>query len=205
MKRYGRGYLINKIWAAFIIIGIVYSFLTGKVDVINQEIIDCGNTSLDLFLAMFPMMILWSGIMNVAKKAGVLEWLANKMKPLFRLIFPEIDENDETLGYIASNLTINMLGIHNASTPFGLKAMKCMQEKNKDKNKATRSMITFLVLNTSGVTLVATDIIAVRQMYGSSNPTDLIFITIIATIVNSVLALLMDRFLWKVSKKHESN
>jgi len=197
--------LINKIWASFIIIGIVYSFIVGKVDVINQEIIDCGSTSLDLFLAMFPMMILWSGIMNIAKKAGILEWLANKMKPLFRIIFPEIDEKDETLGYIASNLTINMLGIHNASTPFGLKAMKCMQEKNKDKKTATRSMITFLVLNTSGVTLVATDIIAVRGMYGSSNPTDLIFITIIATIVNSVLALLMDHFLWKVSRKREFN
>lgn len=197
--------MINKIWAGFIIIGIVYSFIVGKVDVINQEIIDCGSTCLDLFLAMFPMMILWSGIMNIAKKAGVLEWLAKKMKPLFRIIFPEIDEKDETLGYIASNLTINMLGIHNASTPFGLKAMKCMQEKNKDKKTATRSMITFLVLNTSGVTLVATDIIAVRGMYGSSNPTDLVFITIIATIVNSVLALLMDRFLWKVSRKREFN
>lgn len=202
---FGRGYLINKIWASFIIIGIVYSFIVGKVDVINQEIIDCGSISLDLFLSMFPMMILWSGIMNVAKKAGILEWLANKMKPLFRIIFPEIDEKDETLGYIASNLTINMLGIHNASTPFGLKAMKCMQEKNKNKKVATRSMITFLVLNTSGVTLIATDIIATRSMYGSSNPTDLVFITIIATIVNSILALLMDRFLWKVSRKYDSN
>ncbi len=193
--------MINKIWASFIIIGIIYSFFTGRVDVINQEIIDCGNTSLDLFLAMFPMMILWSGIMNIAKKAGILEWLSKKMRPLFRIIFPEIEENDETLGYIASNLTINMLGIHNASTPFGLKAMKCMQDKNKDKRVATRSMITFLVLNTSGVTLVATDIIAVRSMYGASNPTDLIFITIIATIVNTILALLMDRFLWRVSRK----
>jgi len=193
--------LINKIWASFIIIGIVYSFFTGRVDIINQEIIDCGSISLDLFLAMFPMMILWSGIMNIAKKAGVLEWLSKKMKPLFRIIFPEIDEDDETLGYIASNLTINMLGIHNASTPFGLKAMKCMQEKNEDKKTATRSMITFLVLNTSGVTLVATDIIAVRSMYGANNPTDLIFVTTLTTIVNSILALLMDRFLWKVSKK----
>lgn len=197
--------MINKIWAIFIIVGISYSFFTGKVNIINQEIINCGSNSLELFLAMFPMMILWSGIMNIAKKAGILEWLANRMKPLFRIIFPEIEENDETLGYIASNLTINMLGIHNASTPFGLKAMKCMQEKNKDKKTATRSMITFLVLNTSGVTLVATDIIAVRSMYGSNNPTDLILVTIIATIVNTILALLMDRCLWKVSKKHESN
>ena len=193
--------MINIIWGSFIIIGVAYSLLMGKIDVINQEIIDCGNTSLELFLAMFPMMILWSGIMQIAKKAGVLDFLARCMRPLFKIIFPEIDESDETLSYIASNLTINMLGIHNASTPFGLKAMKCMQEKNKDKKTATRSMITFLVLNTSGVTLVATDIIAVRSMYGSSNATDLVLITIIATIVNTTLALFMDRFLWKVSKK----
>lgn len=195
--------MINKLWAVFILIGICYSFFTGRVDVINKEIIECGETSLNLFLSMFPMMILWSGIMNIAKKAGILDFLAKKMRPLFRIIFPDIDENDETLGYIASNLTINMLGIHNASTPFGLKAMKLMQEKNKDKKTATRSMITFLVLNTSGVTLVATDIIAVRMMYGSSNPTDLIMITIIATIVNTTLALLVDRILWKRDKYHE--
>ena len=195
--------MINKLWAGFILVGICYGFFTGRVDVINKEIIECGETSLNLFLSMFPMMILWSGIMNIAKKAGILDFLAKKMRPLFRIIFPDIDENDETLGYIASNLTINMLGIHNASTPFGLKAMKLMQEKNKDKKTATRSMITFLVLNTSGVTLVATDIITVRMMYGSSNPTDLIMITIIATIVNTTLALLVDRILWKRDKYHE--
>ena len=203
MLEFGRGYLINKIWASFILIGITYAFLTGRTEVINNEIISCGSTSLELFLAMFPMMILWSGIMNIAKKAGILDFLSKCMRPLFKIIFPEIDQNDETLGYIASNLTINMLGIHNASTPFGLKAMKCMQEKNKDKKTATRSMITFLVLNTSGVTLVATDILAVRKMYGSTCPTDLILVTMIATMINTILALLMDRFLWKVSKKNE--
>lgn len=202
---FGRGYLINKIWGSFILIGIIYSLLTGRIEVINEEIINCGKISLDLFLAMFPMMILWSGIMQIAKKAGILDFLAKCMRPLFKIIFPEIDKNDETLSYIASNLTINMLGIHNASTPFGLKAMKCMQDKNKNKKVATRSMITFLVLNTSGVTLVATDIIAVRSMYGSSNPTDLIFVTIIATIINTTLALIMDRLLWRLDKKHEYN
>ena len=204
-KRFGCGSLINQIWGIFLLLGIGYAFLTGKIDGINNEIIDCGKNSLELFLTMFPMMVLWSGIMNIAKKAGILNSLANFMKPLFRIIFPELDSKDETLGYIASNLTINMLGIHNASTPFGLKAMKCMQEKNPNKKVATRSMITFLVLNTSGVTLVATDIIAVRRMYGSQNPTDLILITIIATIINTILALWMDRFLWKVSQKHESS
>ena len=201
---FGRGYLINKIWAFLIITGLIYAMFTGRVGIINEEIINCGNASLELFLSMFPLMILWSGIMNVAKKAGVLNFLSKCMRPLFKIIFPDI-KDEETLGYIATNLTINMLGIHNASTPFGLKAMKCMQEKNKDKKTATRSMITFLVLNTSGVTLIATDIIAVRSMYGSKNPTDLILITLMATIINTVLALIMDRILYKRSLKHALN
>ena len=96
-----------------------------------------------------------------------------------------------------------MLGIHNASTPFGLKAMKCLQEKNPDKKVATRSMITFLVLNTSGVTLIATDIIGVRSKLGATSPTDLVMVTIIATIVNTILALFVDRLLWKRWRNRE--
>lgn len=137
--------------------------------------------------------------MNIAKEAGLLKKIAKLMQPLFRKIFPELAPDSEALEYISSNLVINMLGIHNASTPFGLKAMKKMQEDNKDKETATRSMITFLVLNTSGVTLIATDIIAVRMMYNSTNPTGLIIPTIIVTIINTTLALIMDAYLYKRS------
>jgi len=195
--------MMNYIWTLFIVIGICYGVLTGKVDLINQEIISSGQSTLDLFLMSAPLMVLWSGIMQIAKDAGLLSKLAKLMSPLFRLIFPELDSNDEALEYIASNLTINMLGIHNASTPFGLKAMKCLQEKNQKKDTATRSMITFLVLNTSGVTLIATDILAVRMMYGSSNPTELLFPTLLATITNTILALLVDFLLYKRSARHE--
>lgn len=195
--------MMNYIWTLFIVIGICYGVLTGKVDLINQEIISSGQSTLDLFLMSAPLMVLWSGIMQIAKDAGLLSKLAKLMSPLFRLIFPELDSNDEALEYIASNLTINMLGIHNASTPFGLKAMKCLQEKNPKKDTATRSMITFLVLNTSGVTLIATDILAVRMMYGSSNPTELLFPTLLATITNTILALLVDFLLYKRSARHE--
>ena len=170
--------MVNKIWGSFIVIGLLYGFITGKMDIMNQEIIECGSSSLELFLTMFPMMILWSGIMKVAQEAGVLSFLSRLLQPFFSLIFPELKKDDPALPYIASNLTINMLGIHNASTPFGLKAMKCLQEENPKKDTASKSMITFLVLNTSGVTLIATDILAVRSSMGSLNPTDLLFFTI---------------------------
>lgn len=195
--------MMNKIWAAFIVVGILYGIITGKVDLINQEVISSGQSTLDLFLMSAPLMVLWSGIMQIAKDAGLLAKLSKMMRPLFRILFPDLKENDEALEYIASNLTINMLGIHNASTPFGLKAMKCLQEKNPKKDTATRSMITFLVLNTSGVTLIATDILAVRMMYGSKNPTELILPTILATIINTILALFIDRLLYKRSVARE--
>ena len=133
--------------------------------------------------------------MKIAEKAGILSFLARRMRPLFSILFPELEADDPALEYIASNLTINLLGIHNASTPFGLKAMQCLQEKNPKKDTATKSMITFLVLNTSGVTLIASDILAVRSSMGASVPTDLLFLTIVATLLNTFLALLYNAFL----------
>ena len=131
--------------------------------------------------------------MQIAKDARLLEKLAKMLRPIFKVIFPDLDEKDEALEYIASNLTINMLGIHNASTPFGLKAMKALQEKNPKKDTASRSMITFLVLNTSGVTLIATDILAIRMMYGSQNPTAIVAPAILATLVSTVAAVVFCR------------
>lgn len=193
--------MMNKIWGVFIIIGILFSFFTGNIEVINNEIINAPGEIFNIFLSMLPLMILWSGIMNIAKDAGLLQKIANLMTPIFRIIFPEIPKGHESLGYIASNLTINMLGIHNASTPFGLKAMKSLNELNKDKKTASRSMITFLVLNTSGVTIIATDIIAVRSMYGAVNPSMILSTTIIATILSSIVGLLLDRILYNIWRK----
>lgn len=193
--------MMNKIWGVFIIAGILFSVFTGNVDVINNEIINSPSEIFSIFLSMLPLMILWSGIMNIAKDAGLLEKIASFMTPLFKIIFPEIPKGHESLGYIASNLTINMLGIHNASTPFGLKAMKSLNELNKDKKKASRSMITFLVLNTSGVTIIATDIIAIRSMYGASEPSMILSTTITATIITTVFGLFADRFLYKIWRK----
>ncbi len=190
--------MMNKIWGAFIVIGILFSLVTGNIDSLNNEIINYPSEILNIFLSMLPLMVIWSGIMNIAKDAGLLDKIADFMSPLFRIIFPDIPKGHESLGYIASNLTINMLGIHNASTPFGLKAMASLNELNKDKKTATKSMITFLVLNTSGVTIIATDIIAIRKMYGSVNPTMILSTTIAATIITTIIGLLLDRLFYKI-------
>ena len=188
--------MMNKLWSLFIIIGIIFAIFSGNVDVINKEIIEYPNEIFNIFLSMIPLMVIWSGIMNIAKDAGLLKKISNLMSPLFKIIFPDIPKGHESLDYIASNLTINMLGIHNASTPFGLKAMKSLNELNKNKEEASRSMITFLVLNTSGVTIIATDILAIRSMYNATNPTDILLVTIIGTIITTFVALILDRIFY---------
>ncbi len=187
--------MVNKVWSIFIIVGIIYSLLTGKVEVINNEIIECTKTSLDLAVKIFPVMALWLGIMKIAEKSGLLKLLSTKLSPILGKIFPEIPKNHESLSLIASNIIANMAGLGSAATPFGLKAMSSLQELNKNKDVASRSMITFLVLNTSGVTIIPTTIISMRLMYGSVNPTEIVLPCILATSCSTLFGLLFDRFL----------
>lgn len=187
--------MINKIWAFFIIVGSLFCLITGKADTLNSEILNSAKNSLDMVFQLFPVMALWLGIMNIASQSGLLTKLANLISPLLRKLFPEIPKGHESLSYIASNIVINMAGLGNAATPFGLKAMKSLQEINPKKDTASRSMITFLVLNTSGVTLIPTTIISLRMMYNSTDPTGIVFACILATTFSTVGGLLIDRLI----------
>lgn len=187
--------MVNKIWGFFIVIGVVACFVTGKVDVLNNEILESTKSSLDMIIKIFPVMALWLGIMNIATASGLLQKLSHVLSPLLRKIFPEIPKGHESLSLIASNITANMFGLGNAATPFGLKAMKSLQELNHQKDTASRSMITFLVLNTSGVTIIPTTIISLRMMYGSKNPTEIVFVCMIATLISTIGGLIVDRLL----------
>lgn len=189
--------MVNKIWGVFIVVGIICCLLTGKIDILNKEILESTKSSFDMIVKIFPVMALWLGIMNIANKSGLLKKLSNVLSPLLRKIFPDIPKGHVSLSLIASNITANMFGLGNAATPFGLKAMKSLQELNPKKDTASRSMITFLVLNTSGVTLIPTTIISLRMMYGSTSPTDIVFACILATMLATIGGLIIDRLLAK--------
>ena len=187
--------MINKIWGLFIIAGSVFCLITNKVELLNTEILESTKSSLDMIIKIFPVMALWMGIMNIAKVSGLLQKFSKAISPLLRKIFPEIPPSHESLSLIASNIVANMFGLGNAATPFGLKAMKSLQELNDKKDTASRSMITFLVLNTSGVTIIPTTIISLRMMHGSSNPTEIVSACILATFLSTFAGLIIDRFL----------
>ena len=189
--------MINKIWGFFIIIGVIYCLLTGKVELLNEEILNSGTTALDMIIKIFPVIALWLGIMNIATKAGLLKKLSKLLSPILRILFPEIPKNHESLSLIASNMIANLFGLGSAATPFGLKAMKSLQELNQKKDTASRSMITFLVINTSGMTIIPTTIISLRMMYESISPTKIVVPCIIATFMATMGGLIIDRILAK--------
>lgn len=193
--------MVNKVWSSFIIIGLVFSIINGNTDNINTVILESTKTSLDMILKILPVMGLWLGIMNIASKSGLLERFSKLISPLLKKIFPDIPENHESLSFISSNIIANMFGLGNAATPFGLKAMKSLQELNDNKEEATRSMITFLVINTCGLTLIPTTVISLRMMYGSNNPTFILLPCIIVTFSSLIIGLLADRILYRRYKK----
>jgi len=187
--------MVNAIWGVFIIIGIIFSFLNGKIDIINDQIINCGKDALNLMLEMIPMLALWMGLMAIAEDSGLLSLIAKKLSFILKRLFPGIPEGNPALGLIASNVAINMAGLGSAATPCGLKAMKELQKINAKKDTASTSMITFLVLNTGGVTIIPTTIISMRAMYGSANPTEIIPTCILAIFCSSISGLLLDYFI----------
>ena len=187
--------MVNIIWIILIASGIIFGLFTNKLEVINTTIVDSTKISLEMLFKIFPVLALWMGITKIAEASGLLKKLSNKLSPLLTKFFPEIPKGHESLSLIASNMIANIFGLGSAATPFGLKAMSSLQKLNKNKKVASRSMITFLVINTSGLTIIPTTIISLRMMYGSSEPTKIVFACIISTFFATLGGILIDRFL----------
>lgn len=193
--------MINYIWGVFFIIGIIYSFITGNTEGINNEILTSASSSVNMILQILPIMCLWLGIMQIASDSGLIKKLSRKITPLITKLFPDIPPEHEALTLISSNIIMNMLGLGNAATPFGLKAMKSMQSLNKEKDTATRSMITFLVINTASVTIIPTTVISFRIIAGSTNPTDIVLVSIITSFLSCIVGLILDRLFYFLRRK----
>lgn len=191
--------MINYIFGFFFIIGITYSFI--KNINISEVMLVASNTSIELIFSIIPVICLWMGIMNIARKSGLMDKMARFLTPGLKIIFPEIPKDSPCFSYIGTNIIMNMLGLGNAATPFGLKAIKEMQELNKEKDRATRSMITFLVLNTASVTIMPTTIISLRMMYGTLNPEKIIPYIIITSSLSCLVGLILDRIFYMVMKR----
>lgn len=191
--------MINKIWASFIIIGITYSILTNNTELISTEIIKGAETTLNMITKIFPVMALWLGIMKIAEASNLLKKISIILSPIMKKIFPEIPENHESISLITTNVVANLFGLGNASTPIGLKTMKSLQELNKNKKEASHSMITFLVLNTTGLTIIPTTILSLNM--NAKNPTEIILPCFLASLSATIGGLIIDRIFQRKDKK----
>ncbi len=187
--------MVNIIWGVFILVGIIYSFLNGNFMEINNVILESGNAAFALIKDIAPLLVIWMGLMRIAEVSGLIKRIAELMTPILSKLFPTVPKGHESIGYIASNVVVNMAGLGSAATPFGLKAMEKLQELNPDKKRATTPMMTFLILNTAGVTIIPTTIISLRMMYGSDKPTIVLPACILATLSAQIGGLILDYFI----------
>ncbi len=189
--------VLNYIWIFFFIVAFVIASIklifTGDTQIfpaIMQSVFDNAETGFKLSLGLTGVLALWLGIMKIGENAGVIKAFARLLRPLFRRLFPKIPDDHPAIGSIVMNISANMLGLDNAATPMGLKAMKEMQELNADKEIASDAQILFLVLNTSGLTLIPISIMVYRAQLGAADPTDVFIPILLATFFSTMVGLL---------------
>lgn len=189
--------MLNIIWPVFIIISYLYAICVGNVSEITQSVFDSCKSAVDLSITFLGTMCLWTGIMQIAKETTLINKLTNFLKPIMKLLFPDIKEDDTAYEEISMNMVANILGLGNAATPLGLKAMKTMQKANPHKDKLTNSMAMFIIINTASIQIIPTTVIAIRSSLGSSNPTSIIIPVWIATISAALLGTISAKVLMK--------
>lgn len=197
--------VLNYIWVAFFVIAFLFAIIglilgdTTIFQKIVDSTFDSSKNAFEISLGLTGVLALWIGIMKIGERAGVVNVLARMLNPVFSKLFPDIPKNHPVMGSIFMNIASNMLGLDNAATPTGLKAMSQMQELNDKKDTATNPMIMFLVLNTSGLTIIPTTILAFRASYGAANPTDVFIPILLATAVATLAGIIITAIWQKIN------
>ena len=195
--------MLNLVWPIFIIISFSYAIFSGNLQNLNSSIFDSVESAVNLSITMLGTMCLWSGITNVAANTNIMKMMNKILKPIVRFLFPEIRENKKAQSEISMNMVANILGLGNAATPLGLKALETLQEENKNKEELSNSMIMLIVINTASIQIIPTTIIAIRSSLGSENPTSIIVPVWIATICAAIVGITVTKLLIRYSNKRE--
>ena len=190
--------MLNYIWGGMILLAIIVAAFTGNIPALTQAILESAREAIMLCITILGVLSMWTGLLTVADKAGLVESLAKKSKPILRYLFPELGRNHPAHEPIATNFIANILGLGWAATPSGLRAMKMLQRDNRSKDTATPSMRMFMVINMSSLQLVTISVVAYRAQYGSANPSEIIgpglLITLATTVIAVAFCKVLERF-----------
>ncbi|WP_342718761.1 spore maturation protein SpmA [Bacillus paramycoides] len=189
--------MVNLVWVAMAVIGIIYAMINGTMEAINKAVFDGAKDAVTICIGLISVLVFWLGLMKIAEEAGLLKKLVALFMPIVKRLFPEIPKDHPSMGFILSNMMANFFGLGNAATPLGIKAMEQLKELNGGKDSASRSMVTFLALNTSAITLIPTTVISIRMTYESANPTEIVGVTFIAQVLSMIGAIWIDRYFYR--------
>ena len=187
--------MINYIWFAMIFFGIIFALLTGNGDKITEAIVLGSESTVSFLIELLGIMCFWCGVMKIAEKSGLTAQIARILKPLLKKLFKEAATDEKALGAIVMNLTANMMGLSNAATPFGIKAMEEMDRLNKKSSVASNDMALFLVMNAACIQLVPTTVISIRAAANSVNPGIIILPAIISTTIAAIVGVVCCKIL----------
>lgn len=186
--------MVNLLWAGMIVVSILIAALNGRMEIITPSIFASAEKGVNIVFGLISVLVFWLGMMKIIERSGLIRIVVFLLKPLAHWLLPGVPRNHRAMSAILMNMGANLLGMGNAATPFGIKAMKELQSLNSSPDTATDDMCTFLALNTASFTLVPTSIIAIRAAAGAQNPADVIGTTIVATFCSAAVAILSDRF-----------
>lgn len=189
--------MLNLVWPIFIIISIIYACLFGTLPKVNDSIFDTIESTMSLLFTLAGTMCFWSGIMNVLEKTDFFLKMRKKISKVIKIIFRDIENESKESEFISLNILSNLLGLGNAATPMGIKAMDAMDEKNKNKNYMTKDMMMFILINTASIQIIPTTVIAIRASLGSKNPSGMIFHIWIVSIVVFISVILLGKTVFK--------
>lgn len=195
--------MLNYIWFGLMAIAFVIAAFNGTIAAVSTAAIESAKTGVEIAIGLVGVMTLWLGIMRVAEAAGLVTVLGRLLRPVLRWLFPDVPPDHPANGAIVLSIAANMLGLNNAATPLGIKAMEELQALNEHKDTATNAMVTFMALNTSGVQLVPATMIGVLAAAGSTNPTWIIGPSIVATFIGTVAAVLAAKVLQRFYRQNE--
>lgn len=192
--------MLNKLWPIFLIISIIYAICSGNIENLSNSIFASADSAVQLTITLFGTLCFWNGIMQIAMKSSLVDTISKMLSPLIKILFPDIKKGDKIHKEISMNMIANMLGLGNAATPLGLKAMKSMQEVNPEKEKLSNSMAMFIIINTASIQIIPTTVIAIRNSLNSSNPSSIIVPVWIVTIVAAITAVVVGKIFIKLGK-----
>ena len=193
--------MLNILWPIFIIISIIYAFFSGNLEYLNKSIFESTESAVSLTLTLIGITCLWSGIMEIASKTNIMNFLNKILKPIVKKLFPDINSKSNAYDNIVMNIVANILGLGNAATPLGLKAMNKLQKENYNKEVLSDNMMMLIVLNTASLQIIPTTVISIRSSLGSNNPTQIIFPVWLSTICAAIVGIVCCKVLIKNTRK----